>query len=102
MLYKGPDLTNSLIGVLTRFREDRIAVMANVESMFYQVRVPEKDSSFLHFLWWDDDNMATEAWEYQMLIHLFGAVSSLACANFALRRTAEDNQNTFLLKSSIL
>ena len=26
MLYKGPDLTNSLVGVLTRFQEDRIAV----------------------------------------------------------------------------
>ena len=76
MLYKGPDLTNSLVGVLTRFREDRIAVMADVESMFCQVRVPEEDSSFLRFLWWNDDNMATEAQEYQMLVHLFGAVSS--------------------------
>lgn len=95
MLYKGPDLTNSLVGVLTRFREGRIAVMADVESMFYQVRVPKKGSSFLRFPWWDDDNMATEAQEYQMLVHLFEAVSSPACDNFALRRTAEDNQNTF-------
>ncbi|XP_068696909.1 uncharacterized protein [Montipora foliosa] len=95
ILYKGPDLINSLVGVLTRFREDRIAVMADVESMFYQVRVPEKDSSFLRFLWWDDDNMATEAQEYQMLVHLFGAVSSPACTNFALHRTAEGNQSIF-------
>ena len=35
MFYKGPDLTNSLVGVLTRFREDRVAVMADIESIFY-------------------------------------------------------------------
>ena len=84
MLYKGPDLTNSLVGVLTRFREDRIAVMADIESMFYQVRVPDSDSSSLRFLWWEDGNMAGDLQEYQMLVHLFGAISSPACANFAL------------------
>ncbi|PFX26292.1 putative PPE family protein PPE24 [Stylophora pistillata] len=36
MLDKGPDLTNSLVGVLTRFCEDRVAVMADIEAMFYQ------------------------------------------------------------------
>ena len=95
MLYKGSDLTNSLVGVLTRFREDRIAVMADIESMFYQVRVPDSDSSFLRFLWWEDGNMAGDLQEYQMLVHLFGAISSPACANFALRRTAEDNIASF-------
>ena len=35
------------------------------------------DSSFLHFLWWDDDNMATEAWEYQMLVHLLSLWSRI-------------------------
>ena len=35
MLYKGPNLFNSLVGVLSRFREDRVAVIADIESMFY-------------------------------------------------------------------
>ena len=95
MLHKGPDLTNSLIGVLTRFRGERVAVMADIESMFHQVRVPEHDSSFLRFLWWDDGNLAGEVQEYQMLVHLFGAISSPASANFALRRTATDNKQCF-------
>lgn len=98
MLYKVPDLTNSLLRGLTRFREDRISVMADFQSMFYQVRIPEKDSFFLRFLWWGDDNMTTEAKKCQMLVRLFEAVPSPACANFALRRTAEDNQNTFTVE----
>ena len=30
-----------------------------------------------------------------MVVHLFGAVSSPACANFALCKTAKDNQHSF-------
>jgi hypothetical protein len=33
-LLQGPDLTNSLAGVLTRFREEPVAFMSDVESMF--------------------------------------------------------------------
>ena len=95
MLHKGLDLTNSLVGVLTRFREDRVAVMDDIETMFYQLRVPHRDSSFLRFICWEDGNMAQEVQEYQMLVHLFGAKSSQASANFALRRTAEDNESCF-------
>ena len=85
MLHKGPDLTNYLIGVLIRFRKD----------MFHQVRVPEHDSSFVRFLWWNDGNLAKEMQEYQMLVHLLGAISSPASANFALRRNATDNKHCF-------
>ena len=33
-LLQGPDLTNSLIGVLTRFRQEPVAFMADIEAMF--------------------------------------------------------------------
>ena len=42
-LLQGPDLTNTLVGVLTRFREEPVALIADIEAMFYQVRVPSAD-----------------------------------------------------------
>ena len=41
-LLQGPDFTNSLVGVLLRFREERVALMADIEKMFHQVRVNQK------------------------------------------------------------
>ena len=46
-LLQGPDLTSSLVGVLTRFRQETIAIMADVEAMFYQVGVKDEDTSTL-------------------------------------------------------
>ena len=69
--------------------------MADIESMFHQVRVPDRDSRFLRFLWWDDGDTTQEVQEYQMLVHLFGAISSPASANFAMQKTADDNTNCF-------
>jgi len=42
-----------------------------------------------------DGNLDLEPEEYMMTIHLFGAVSSPSCANFALKKTAIDNQADF-------
>ena len=48
-----PDLANQLVGILTRFREEHIAYIADIEAMFHQVRVPENQRSLLRFLWWE-------------------------------------------------
>ena len=34
-LFKGPDLLNSLIGVLTRFRKEEFALSGDIEQMFH-------------------------------------------------------------------
>lgn len=91
---QGPDLTNTLIGALVRFREEPIAVMADVESMFYKVRVPETDADLLRFLWWPAGDLSTSVKEYRMMVHLFGATSSPSVASYALQRTAEDQRGT--------
>ena len=36
-LLSGPYLRNQTVGVLSRFRKNEIALMADIESMFYQV-----------------------------------------------------------------
>ncbi len=94
-LISGPNLTNTLIGVLVRFRLGKIGIMADVEKMFHQVKVPPHHVNFLHFLWWPDGNVNQPLKEYRMVVHLFGATSSSSCASYALKRTAEDNTGCF-------
>ena len=94
-LMQGPDLANSLVGVLMRFRENSIALMADVQAMFYQVYVTPEDSDYLRYLWWPEGDIHKEPEEYQMKVHLFGGVSSPSCASFALRKCAEDNRDHY-------
>ena len=91
-LLQGPDLTNNLTGVLCRFRREPVAFMCDIESMFFQVKVPEDHRDLLRFLWWDDGDISREPQEYRMTVHLFGAASSPACANFALKASADNNE----------
>ena len=92
---QGPDLTNNLVGILTCIPQEPVALMANMESMFHQVRISPNDCDTLQFLWWTNNDLNSEPEEYQMMVHLFGATSSPSCANFSLRRTAEDNCQEF-------
>lgn len=94
-LLQGPDLTNSLFGVLTRFRQENVAVMTNVQAMFHQVKVSKRHVDFLRFLWWPMGDTSQSPVEHRMTVHIFGAVSSPSCANYALRRTAVDNKDDF-------
>lgn len=94
-LFSGPDLTNTLFGVLARFRQEQIALVADIESMFYRVRVPPEDRHYLRFLWWRDGDTSLPLIECQLTVHLFGATSSPSCANYALRKTASDNEQRF-------
>ena len=95
LLLHGPDLTNSLVAVLMRFRMDKVALMADIESMFYQVKVNKKDIDCLRFLWWPKGDLTRKPIVYRMVVHLFGATSSPSCANVALRQTAEDGREVY-------
>ena len=48
-LLTGPDLLNSLLGILLRFREHPVAILADIESMFMQIAVKQKINLHLGF-----------------------------------------------------
>ena len=75
-LVQGPHLTNSLVGVIIRFRQGNVAIMSDIEAMFHQVRVAPEHTDLLRFLWWPDGRLDEEVATYRMCVHLFGAASS--------------------------
>ena len=93
-LLTGPDLANSLIGVLLRFRQRPFPISADIKAMYHQVRVAEEDQPALRFLWRGADRQKPPD-TYQMQVHVFGAASSSCAVNFALQKCAADNEMEF-------
>lgn len=87
-LYAGPDFINLLVGVLLRFRTGKWAVSADIRAMYLNVRVPPSQTSYLRWLWFQDSDPRAKTVELEMLVHLFGCLSSSSCANYALRQCA--------------
>ena len=94
-LLKGPDLMNTLLGVLCRFRKENIAITCDIEAMFQQFKVPLMQRNYLRFLWFADHDCSSQPVDYRSTVHLFGAASSPAVANFALKKAAADNKDNF-------
>ena len=94
-LLPGPNLVTGLVGILLRFREGRFAMTADIEKMYYQVRIPENHRDFLRFLWFRDGDLLCEPEEFRLKVHVFGATSSPSCSNFALKETANSQREKY-------
>jgi len=66
MLLSGPDLTNSVLGVLIRFRQNAVAFMADIEQMFHSFLVRREHRDLLRFFWYKDNNTDGELIEYRI------------------------------------
>lgn len=55
VLLAGPDLLQLLFGVLVRFTEDQIAVVADIKEMFLQVKIAGQDRDSLRLLWREEN-----------------------------------------------
>lgn len=99
-LLQGPDLTNSLLGVILRFRENSCAFIGDIEKMYYQVKVPPIQRNFMKLLWFDEEHNIKE---YRLTVHVFGAKSSPSVANYALQRCASEHKEYSVeARSSVL
>ncbi|XP_051753063.1 uncharacterized protein LOC127514335 [Ctenopharyngodon idella] len=93
ILLTGPVMNNSLLGVLLRFRKEPIAVIADIQQMFYCFVVQDNHRKYLRFLWHRDNDMSKEITEYQMPVHVFGNSPSPAIAIYGLRRAAQEGEH---------
>ncbi|KAK0140410.1 hypothetical protein N1851_022619 [Merluccius polli] len=94
VLLKGPDLNNSLVGVLLRFRGEPYAVMADVEQMFHNF-IREDHRDYLRFLWFREHDLDGEVDEYRMTVHVFGNCPSPSVAMYGLKRTAVEGEREY-------
>ncbi|GBP51953.1 hypothetical protein EVAR_80048_1 [Eumeta japonica] len=53
-LLTGPDLLQSLPGVIMRFRQHPVAVSADISEMFMQIKIKPEDRDALRYLWRGD------------------------------------------------
>ncbi|XP_063828939.1 uncharacterized protein LOC135078268 [Ostrinia nubilalis] len=87
-LLSGPDLLQSLPGVLMRFRQHAVAVAADIQEMFLRIQVHEKDRDALRFLWRSHRREGPPT-EYRMKSVIFGAACSPCTALFVKNHNAE-------------
>jgi hypothetical protein len=89
-LLKGPDFTNSLLGVLIRFRKEAIAVTTDVEQMFYNFKVREDHRNYLRFIWHENNDINRPFIDYRKTVHVFGNRPSPAVATYGFRKAVEN------------
>jgi len=98
---QGPDMTNKLMGILLRFRRGSIALSADIEAMFHQIKVTPQHRDALRFLWWRGGDPSQRPSTYRMAVHPFGGVWSPSCAAFSLQRALKDQEGRFPEASKI-
>ena len=97
-LYPGPSLTESLFGVLLRFRTYRYAFISDIEKAFLQIILDERHRDVVRFIWFRDlenltvDNINNaELAIYRICRVLFGVTSS----PFLLTGTLVEHANMY-------
>ena len=89
---KGPVVLNNMIGILIRFRQRAVAIVADIKKMYNSVRISEVDQHPHRFLW---RNLETdrEPDHYVLTTVTFGDRPSGILAMMALRKTTEMDES---------
>lgn len=88
-LLKGPDLLSSLLGIMLRFREQKIAVTGDIKDMFLRVKIRPEDQNALRFLWRNSQSPTEPVRTFAMTSLIFGANCSPFVAQFVKNKNAQ-------------
>ena len=90
-LYKGPNMRNSLVGVLTRFRTYMCALISDIRKLYYQCVVKSEHQNFLRFLWYEDNDFTKPIKKNKMTRLSFGLLPAQSAALYCLEKALFDN-----------
>ena len=91
---KGPDLLNNLFGVILRFRENPVAIHGDISKMYHRVLIPEVDQH-VHRYVWRDMEVDRDPDTYVKTVLTFGDKPAPAMAQTALKKTADENRDSY-------
>lgn len=92
VLLSGPDLNNSLFGVLLHFRKKPIALTAYVQPIFYCFVVHKDHRDYLRYLWYEDNDITKNIVEFRMKVCVFGNSPSPTVAIYCMRGAAQQGE----------
>ncbi|XP_062703664.1 uncharacterized protein LOC134286109 [Aedes albopictus] len=99
-LMVGPVVQNDLISTILRFRQHRIAVIADVAKMYRMVRVPEEDQHLQRILWRDTPEESVKTFE--LLTVTYGTASAPYLATRCLKKLGEDSGSTHPIAARVV
>ncbi|XP_073960549.1 uncharacterized protein [Choristoneura fumiferana] len=86
-LLRGPDLLMSLMGIMLRFRENKIAITGDIRDMYLRVKIKCEDQHAFRFLYRSEPNEPVHT--YIMTSLIFGANCSPFIAQFIKNKNAQ-------------
>ncbi|OXA47089.1 LINE-1 retrotransposable element ORF2 protein [Folsomia candida] len=89
-LMVGPNIQDSLVDILSRFRLHKIAFTADIKKMYRQIRVTPEDSNLQRILWRDDPPKPVKHYNLQTVT--YGTASAPYLATRVLEETAVVSQ----------
>ena len=91
-LYRGPQLTPLIFGILLRFRSHFVALVSDIEKAFHQISAIPEHSNYLRFLWVADVfKNSPSVVKLRLARVLFGVTSS----PFLLNGTVPNHVSSF-------
>jgi hypothetical protein len=92
-LLPGPDYLKSIVGVLRRAREGKIAVTGDIKEMFHRVLIRKDDQDSQRFLWRDGDSTKPPD-TYVLTVMTYGSVCSPTSAQWVKNHHASQYINS--------
>ncbi|XP_062541787.1 uncharacterized protein LOC134209767 [Armigeres subalbatus] len=93
MLLKGPDQLTSLPAVVSRFRQFKVGISADIKEMFHQLLIREQDRHSQRFLYRSNPLKPFDI--YLMNVATFGSTCSPASAQYVKNKNAEEFADLF-------